>query len=375
MTLQAGSNGDDVKELQQQLKDGGYYTGPIDGDYGPDTESAVRAYQSAHGLNVDGVAGAETWGNIHGDPNYPNNSAGTMGGGGGSGQPDNVDSFISPQFKYLMSDPEVAKILRDSATAAKSGHPWTQDEFDSQIMNTSWFKTSSDSQRKYFETMHNDPGTFNQQLQVYKDQVQQVGGNLGYDETVLTPGYIDYFANRAFQQNLSASQLKQMMVDEITPLIGTTEKSPVLAQVRNLLTSYGQSFDTPTLNYWLDAIGSGRQTVENLKNTLAGQVKNLYPHFTDQIDSGMTFQQITNPYRQAIAKTMEVDPARVDFNDPRWRHIIDYVDPKTGVHRSMSSVEADSYLKSLPEWNNTKNAVDTYSQIGQQLLQSFGAVR
>jgi peptidoglycan hydrolase-like protein with peptidoglycan-binding domain len=35
--------------------------GPIDGDFGPRTESAVRAYQSDRGVIADGVVGDQTW--------------------------------------------------------------------------------------------------------------------------------------------------------------------------------------------------------------------------------------------------------------------------------------------------------------------------
>lgn len=58
--LRSGSSGDAVERLQQRLKDLGYYTGSVDGDYGAGTVSAVEAFQSANGLGSDGIAGAKT---------------------------------------------------------------------------------------------------------------------------------------------------------------------------------------------------------------------------------------------------------------------------------------------------------------------------
>ena len=58
--LKTGSKGDDVRELQQLLKDLGYYTGKVDGDFGSGTEKAVKAFQSRNGLKADGVAGSQT---------------------------------------------------------------------------------------------------------------------------------------------------------------------------------------------------------------------------------------------------------------------------------------------------------------------------
>ena len=42
----------------------GISPGPIDGRYGPRTERAVSRFQSAHGLNVDGIAGPQTFGEL-----------------------------------------------------------------------------------------------------------------------------------------------------------------------------------------------------------------------------------------------------------------------------------------------------------------------
>ena len=60
-SLQQGFKGsDEVRALQKRLKALGYYSGAADGDFGPATERAVRAFQKANGLTVDGKAGAKT---------------------------------------------------------------------------------------------------------------------------------------------------------------------------------------------------------------------------------------------------------------------------------------------------------------------------
>lgn len=52
--------GDDVTYVQYALNDRGYNAGMIDGEFGTHTESAVKLFQSALGLEVDGIVGKET---------------------------------------------------------------------------------------------------------------------------------------------------------------------------------------------------------------------------------------------------------------------------------------------------------------------------
>lgn len=60
--LQKGDRGDAVRSLQSRLKALGYYGSPyiVDGLFGNGTEKAVRAFQSANGLVIDGLAGPAT---------------------------------------------------------------------------------------------------------------------------------------------------------------------------------------------------------------------------------------------------------------------------------------------------------------------------
>ncbi|MBR3556815.1 MAG: spore cortex-lytic enzyme [Oscillospiraceae bacterium] len=55
-----GSSGSVVSKIQQALKSAGYYTYAVDGIYGSRTTAAVKKYQRAKGLTVDGICGTQT---------------------------------------------------------------------------------------------------------------------------------------------------------------------------------------------------------------------------------------------------------------------------------------------------------------------------
>ena len=58
--LKSGSTGALVRTVQTKLKNWGYYTGTVDGVYGPKTVAAVKYFQQKNGLTQDGVVGAKT---------------------------------------------------------------------------------------------------------------------------------------------------------------------------------------------------------------------------------------------------------------------------------------------------------------------------
>lgn len=60
-TLKVGINGDDVKSVQQYLKDLGYLDSIVDGNYGNVTKVAAIMFQANEGLYVDGEIGNQSY--------------------------------------------------------------------------------------------------------------------------------------------------------------------------------------------------------------------------------------------------------------------------------------------------------------------------
>jgi len=74
-SLKLGMSGSGVRALQQRLKELGYYSGSVDGDFGAGTQTSVISFQADNGLTADGVAGKATLNVLYG----------STGGGGSSG--------------------------------------------------------------------------------------------------------------------------------------------------------------------------------------------------------------------------------------------------------------------------------------------------
>ncbi|MFL5320655.1 MAG: peptidoglycan-binding protein [Myxococcaceae bacterium] len=111
-TLREGMKGNPVKQLQSRLNALGFHCGSADGDFGPKTAAAVKAFQHSRGLTADGVVGPHTWNKlgIHASGSVSGGGV-SSGGGGGSvtngyvnGVPHQIHVKSIPNGKVMRSD-------------------------------------------------------------------------------------------------------------------------------------------------------------------------------------------------------------------------------------------------------------------------------
>ena len=61
MAAPTASDKPTAQQIQQALKNAGFYAGKVDGTVGPKTKKAIEAFQSQNGLKADGKVGIKTW--------------------------------------------------------------------------------------------------------------------------------------------------------------------------------------------------------------------------------------------------------------------------------------------------------------------------
>lgn len=77
-SFQRGDDGQEVLSIQKRLVELSYSITNIDGDFGPETEKAVRNFQADRGLEVDGVIGPATYRALMDKEMPPNRSNSTV---------------------------------------------------------------------------------------------------------------------------------------------------------------------------------------------------------------------------------------------------------------------------------------------------------
>lgn len=100
-TFQLGASGWDVYELQGRLKYLDYYRGPIDGEFGWQTDRAVRDFQYKFGLKVDGIVGPKTKLKLWEATKNWAPGADTGAGGGGTWTPPASSQFSQSDIELI----------------------------------------------------------------------------------------------------------------------------------------------------------------------------------------------------------------------------------------------------------------------------------
>lgn len=300
-----------ILEIQTALKAAGFDPGALDGKDGPHTQAAVKAYQQAHGLAVDGIAGPRTQESLR-------------GGGAGSAAP--APAAITtpsptqtyqdkyPQFSWAFRDPEVVKILSD---AMQPQNLWGPDEVQARIQQTNWWKTKTNAERDWLQTLSTDPADASRQMWNY---------------------------------------------DSITKYVG-------------LANDYGIPMTFDTAQQQVARVVNGSSTGDALTEELRRQAKAMYPQLSQQIDAGSTVTDIYAPYKQLATSVLGVNPASVSLSDPKWQQPLQY-HAKDGQVRLATTDEWMTQLRTDPRfgYDHTTNGRSEAAQLTSQISQIFGTM-
>lgn len=289
-TLKYGSQGGEVKTLQQMLnKNGANLT--VDGIFGKNTQNAVMNYQKNNGLAVDGIAGKNTWGTLL-SSDVSGNSSGDTSTGATSGYTPTAAPTITPTPDAPTYDTSTWD-ESEKGSAAGSAYEAAKDAVanygDFSFSEQGWLDSIKDDIKNYGEFSYdvNSDALYQQYAEQYMRQGKLAMQDAMGQAAALTGGFGNSYAatvgNQAYQSYLQqlndrVPELYKLALDRYN-----MGKQDLYDQYGMLLSEYEREYGlySDEYNQLLDALGIAKDdyysgadmfyTEQGNKNNVLGQ--------------------------------------------------------------------------------------------------------
>lgn len=277
-------------------------------------------------------------------------------------------------LSMLRSNPELSKLF-DNAVAGT----WNTSRFVAELRDTKWYKTRGEAQRQVEVLRRTDPAEFSRRQSQKRAEVEDAYYRMFGQKpsarqlTVMTNSAFAFGFSDAEVQNMvgSAANAANQMKKGLGGTLGEAER-----QIRTALEDYGLDFSEAWLSRQLNYIATGRTDATAVANYLRQGAISKYGAYKDELENGMTIRDIAEPYRQLMAKVLEVPDKGLSLSDPTIQKALQFRAPAKGKTpggpAQMPLWQFESQLKADPRWNGTQNAQDSIMAAGRKVLTDWG---
>lgn len=274
----------------------------------------------------------------------------------------------------LRSNPELSKLF-DQAVAGS----YNSSRFVAELRDTKWYKSRGEQQRQNEVLRKVDPAEYKrrgaQVRATVEDAYYQMFGRApsAHQLTVMTNSAFAFGFSDAEVRNLvgSAGATERQMKAGLGGTLGEAER-----QIRGAIEDYGLDMGEPWVARQLNYIATGRADATSVANYLRQGAISKYGAYKDELENGMTIRDIAEPYRQLMAKTLEVPDKGLSLSDPTIQKALQFRAPAKGkvpgAPAQMPLWQFESTLKNDQRWNGTQNAQDSIMGAGRKVLADWG---
>jgi hypothetical protein len=311
------------------------------------------------------------------------NNAGSSGSTGGGAlttpvQPKLDDRTLASTYGLSYEEIQANKELKGLfKQAVKQG--WSSDVFTAHLKNTNWWRTTSDTQRQYFDLRFGDPATFNQKWGSFAFQANQaavaagLGSLLGKGSAY---GHMDSTLQDATYKLFALGWSTDRLQDYLA----------AKAKIHNgiMLGAAGDAFDKLHALAWENglqlssawyqknavAVASGTSTIGDQERNIRRTAAARYKPFATQILAGQNVMDLASPYIKTVSNLLEIPDSSVDLRNKYVAKAMTSMSQDGKSPYALWQLEDD--VRQDPLWRKTKNAQDSAMAVAHGVLQNFG---
>jgi hypothetical protein len=210
-------------------------------------------------------------------------------------------------------------------------------------------------------------------------EVRKALSNFGVNLDEVDEATIIDIARNAFIMGWTElnGELDQALYDNAELAITNMAKgdhASVVSQLRTKARQYMLEIDDATLDLYAQQINTGMASLSGIAQGFAQMARGNYPALNEIMDQGFLPETYFAPFQNAATGLLE-RPIKFFGDD---RNMFDVIakgvpDGELGF-RPMTIPEAQTYIRSLPEWAETKNARQRGRSVVESIMNKFGAV-
>lgn len=306
------------------------------------------------------------------------------GGGGGSipsGSTYSVKAVTPKLDKYEMAATygltwatiNGNKELKALFNKAVSGG-WDATLFTAKLKNTKWWRTTSDSARKFFMMRTGDPATYSQKWKANQFAINKIAAEVGLGAQINKKGQSSALLKKAITYKMrdgwSDARIKAYLGNYVTVHNGQMwgEAGEIFDQLQQLAYMNGQKYSSSWYQKYVKEIVAGRSTIENTKSKIQATAAAKYSAFADQIKAGQNAMDLAAPYINTVARLLEVPETDVDLFES---HVANAMQ---GAHAGANFTlwQFENYVRADPRWRKTNNARESMFSVARQVAKDFG---
>lgn len=282
---------------------------------------------------------------------------------------------VEADARALFGD-DLFNLIRDlSVNPGK--YDFTTDEglaaFDTLVMSTSYFQ-NVDAKKKAFDS--STPG--DKQAAIEKTRIELAAA---YGDYYLTANELQSLATDVARSGLDGVARQYYVAQKVgtrkrgrDDLLYTSEAS----EIQKIARQY--NYKPSDLNDQIISAVTGTVytptgsilTADSIREKAKRIAKSAYFHLSEQLDSGLTLDEIFEPYRQAAARTLEMSPEQISLDDPLYSMALNPYE-----NRQMSLGEWTRMIRSDSRYGYqyTTAANQAATNLGLAISRAFGSYK
>lgn len=269
---------------------------------------------------------------------------------------------------WMVNVPDFKDIMRQVATNPSG---WSLSAITSAVQKTPWWQANGQHVADYL-TLKGSTTDFNKAI---KSQTDTINGVLTTYGMTLPPEKVAELADEAQKWGWTPTDINQHVSQEFH--FQNSQPTAFTDKLKQDARKYLVPVDDATIQQWGQRIIADPNEENNYNEMLKNSAKSMFPTFAPRLDTE-SMLDIAKPYANTAATLLEKDPNEIldNITDPKWMAALDQVDPKTGVHTSMSYSDWSRKLKddSVYRYDYTEQAKQAATGQATDLLKRFGAI-